>query len=124
MPAPVLPRVCPQCRQPAQAFAEPSASGQLPRCPKHGLAFVDVHDLASSENDPLLGATIVGRFTILSRLGRGSMGAVYRARQEAVGRDVALKIVRPDRAYDPETKARFEREAQVQEMVRRMGGPE
>lgn len=113
MPAPVLPRVCPQCRQPAQSFAEPSASGQLPRCPKHGLAFVDVHDLAASENDPLLGATIVGRFTILSRLGRGSMGAVYRARQEAVGRDVALKIVRPDRAYDPETKARFEREARA-----------
>src|SRR5690606_21365238 len=32
---------------------------------------------------------------------------------EAVGRDVALKIVRRDRAYDPETKARFEREARA-----------
>lgn len=112
-PAPLMPRVCPLCRQPPHAFVEPSSSGALPKCPKHGLAFVDVHDLASSENDPLLGATIVGRFTILARLGRGSMGAVYRARQEAVGRDVALKIVRPDRAYDPETKARFEREARA-----------
>jgi serine/threonine-protein kinase len=41
------------------------------------------------------------------------MGSVYRARQEAVGRDVALKIVRRDRAYDRETKARFEREARA-----------
>ena len=41
------------------------------------------------------------------------MGSVYRAHQRAVGRDVALKIVRRDRAYDPETKARFEREARA-----------
>ena len=61
----------------------------------------------------MLGATFAGRFTILARLGRGSMGSVYRARQEAVGRDVAIKIVRPDRAYDPDTKARFEREARA-----------
>lgn len=83
------------------------------KCPAHGLAFIDVHELSEADHDPLLGATIVGRFTILGRLGRGSMGAVYRARQEAVGRDVALKIVRPDRAYDPATKARFEREARA-----------
>jgi serine/threonine-protein kinase len=41
------------------------------------------------------------------------MGAVYRARQEAVGRDVALKIVKAERAYDPETRVRFEREARA-----------
>ena len=64
-------------------------------------------------SDPLLGTTIAGRFTILGRLGRGSMGAVYRARQQAVGRDVALKLVRQDRAHDPETKGRFEREARA-----------
>ena len=81
----------------------------LPRCPEHGLPFVDLRD----GSDPLLGTTIAGRFTILGRLGRGSMGAVYRARQEAVGRDVALKLVRQDRAHDPETKGRFEREARA-----------
>jgi serine/threonine protein kinase len=110
-----LDTVCPRCRQSAAvAFRDlPPPSGTIRKCPEHGLAFVDRHELALGEADPLLGATIAGRFTILGRLGRGSMGSVYRAHQQAVGRDVALKIVRRDRAYDPETKARFEREARA-----------
>ncbi len=107
-------RVCPSCRQSIAAFPDlPPASGTVAKCPEHGLAFVGRHELAASEGDPLLCTTVASRFTILARLGRGSMGAVYRARQEAVRRDVALKIVRRDRAYDPETKARFEREARA-----------
>src|SRR5450432_1032970 len=103
-------RVCPRCRRSSVAFPGLVTSGlELPRCPEHGLPFVDMSD----GPDPLLGTTIAGRFTILGRLGRGSMGAVYRARQEAVGRDVALKLVRRDRAHDPETKGRFEREARA-----------
>lgn len=61
----------------------------------------------------MLGRTFAGRFVVLSKLGAGAMGAVYRARQETVGRDVALKIVRPDKVYDPDTRARFEREARA-----------
>jgi len=74
--------------------------------------------LAESGHDPLLGTTLAGRFTILSRIGSGSMGSVYRARQAAVGRDVALKIVRRDRAYDSETKTRFEREARAVSLLK------
>lgn len=107
-------RVCPSCRQPVAAFHDmPPPSGTVAKCPEHGLAFVDRHELAVSDGDPLLGRTVAGRFTILGRIGRGSMGSVYRARQEAMRRDVALKIVRRDRAYDPETKGRFEREARA-----------
>jgi len=103
-------RACPRCRKPQSAFPGlVTSSGALPRCPDHSLPFVDLRD----GSDPLLGTTIAGRFTILGRLGRGSMGAVYRARQEAMGRDVALKLVRQDRAHDPETKGRFEREARA-----------
>jgi serine/threonine-protein kinase len=79
---------------------------------------VEARALVESGNDPLLGVTLAGRFTVLSRIGGGSMGSVYRARQAAVGRDVALKIVRRDRAYDPETKARFEREARAVSLLR------
>ncbi len=105
--------LCPRCREPSTAFGALPVSGMLPKCPVHGLAFVEPRELAQSDGDSLLGATIASRFTVLGRLGKGSMGAVYRARQEAVGRRVALKIVRRDRAYDPETKARFERVARA-----------
>src|SRR5687768_14886855 len=104
--------ICPRCRRGHEAFpgyAQPP--GTLPRCPDHRLALIALRDLASG--DPLLGQTIAGRFTIIGRLGKGSMGSVYRARQEPTGRAVALKIVRRERAHDPETKARFEREARA-----------
>src|SRR5262245_13897338 len=52
----------------------------------------------------------VGRYRILAQLGQGSSGTVYRARQDATGRDVALKLLRAD-AMTPETLARFQREA-------------
>ena len=106
-------KVCPRCRRPLEQERSADHSARLARCPEHGVAFVGAHDLAESDYDPLLGVTLAGRFTVLARLGKGSMGAVYRARQEPIGRDVALKIVRRDRAYDAETKARFEREARA-----------
>src|SRR6187397_1321203 len=75
--------VCPRCRQTLAAFgALPPPSGAVVRCPEHGLALVDRHELAQSDGDPLLGTTIAGRFAILWRLGRDSMGSVYRARQQ------------------------------------------
>ena len=124
MPAPVhdatlpplsssLARICPRCRTPA-----PAGSGWEAKCAEHSLAFVDARALAESGQDPLLGTTLAGRFTVLARIGSGSMGSVYRARQAAVGRDVALKIVRRDRAYEPETKARFEREARAVSLLK------
>ncbi len=67
--------------------------------------------LETARDDPWLGATVGKRFTVMAPLGVGSMGSIYRARQEAVGRDVALKIVR--RPYDSEARVRFEREAQA-----------
>jgi serine/threonine-protein kinase len=69
--------------------------------------------LASADGDPFLGLTIAGRFVVVGRLGAGSMGTVYRARQETVGRDVAVKILRTDRAFDAMAKARFGREARA-----------
>lgn len=61
----------------------------------------------------MLGRSLDGRFTIVARLGAGSMGTVYRARQHAVGREVAVKILRSDRALDQAAKGRFLREARA-----------
>ncbi len=53
------------------------------------------------------------RFTLLSELGRGGMGVVWRARDEESGSIVALKLMREAYAEDPEYLARFERELEL-----------
>ena len=60
----------------------------------------------------LSGGTRLGPYEILSALGAGGMGEVYRARDTKLNRDVALKIL-PDFASDPDRLTRFTREAQT-----------
>src|SRR5216683_4209448 len=62
---------------------------------------------------PLCAGTRLGPYEIVSALGAGGMGEVYRAHDTKLGRDVALKILPDTFASDPERLARFQREAQV-----------
>jgi eukaryotic-like serine/threonine-protein kinase len=55
----------------------------------------------------------LGPYEIISAIGAGGMGEVYRARDSRLQRDIALKILPDVFATDPERLARFEREAQV-----------
>src|ERR1041384_8266297 len=55
----------------------------------------------------------LGPYEIIAPLGAGGMGEVYRARDTRLGRDVAIKIVSDALAAEPESLARFEREAQL-----------
>ena len=55
----------------------------------------------------------LGSYEILSALGAGGMGEVYKARDTKLGRDVAIKILPELFVADPERVARFEREAQL-----------
>jgi len=57
--------------------------------------------------------TRLGPYEVLSPLGAGGMGEVYRARDSKLRRDVALKILPAAFATDPERRARFAREAQL-----------
>jgi len=57
-----------------------------------------------------IGASL-GCYLITARIGAGGMGEVYRARDTRLGRDVAIKVLREALASDPESLARFTREA-------------
>jgi serine/threonine protein kinase len=66
--------------------------------------------------EPLVG-TQVGPYTTTALLGRGGMGEVYRARDEALGRDVAVKVLPPGYSRDRDRLRRFEREARTLAML-------
>ena len=55
--------------------------------------------------------TTVGHHRVVRALGRGGMGEVYAAEDAKLHRQVALKILPPDMAADPERLQRFQREA-------------
>jgi serine/threonine protein kinase len=62
---------------------------------------------------PLTPSTRLGPYEVVSSIGAGGMGEVYRARDTKLGRDVAIKVLPDAFAHDTERMARFEREAQV-----------
>ena len=62
---------------------------------------------------PIPSGTHVGPYEILSAIGAGGMGEVYRARDPKLGRDVAIKALPEAFASDVERMARFQREAKV-----------
>jgi hypothetical protein len=62
--------------------------------------------------ETLIGRTL-GHYRILNKIGAGGMGEVYRARDERLGRDVAIKVLPEEVSKDPDRARRFEREARA-----------
>jgi tetratricopeptide (TPR) repeat protein/predicted Ser/Thr protein kinase len=58
----------------------------------------------------LPGTRLGGRYEILQTIGEGGMGAVYKAEDRELGRTVALKVIRPELASDPDILQRFKQE--------------
>src|SRR5262249_41410815 len=54
---------------------------------------------------------VLGHYRVVEKIGAGGMGEVYRASDQRLGRDVALKILKPSLADDQDRLRRFEQEA-------------
>src|SRR5687768_14799559 len=62
--------------------------------------------------DPRVGTRLAARYHVEARIERGGMATVYRARDEILGRDVAVKVMHASLADDPAFAERFRWEAQ------------
>ena len=62
---------------------------------------------------PLSAGQRLSHYLLVEKIGEGGMGVVYRGRDVRLDRDVAIKVLRPEMASDPERLTRFEREAKA-----------
>jgi eukaryotic-like serine/threonine-protein kinase len=69
-------------------------------------------DVAAAR-EALAPGTRLGPYDVVSRIGAGGMGEVYKARDTRLGRTVAIKVLPPELSADPDRRARFTREAKI-----------
>ena len=62
---------------------------------------------------PEIGSVLGGRYRLIELLGQGGMATIFRATDSQLGRDVAVKVLRPEYGRDPDFVARFRMEAQA-----------
>jgi eukaryotic-like serine/threonine-protein kinase len=101
-------KLCSQCSSPLDT------QGNCPRCLlKVAASFRDAPSALDESLHPDQIRASFPQLEILRLVGRGGMGTIYHARQTALDRDVALKIIDPKISKEREFLERFEREAKA-----------
>ncbi len=103
-----------------------SAKSALKSCPECFTEFEDSVDVCPTDatklqtvsKDPLVGTMLDDRYLIEGVIGRGGMGVVYRARQQNMDKDMAIKMLYSHKVSEPEAIKRFHREAKTVTAVR------
>ncbi|MEQ9081005.1 MAG: serine/threonine-protein kinase [Sandaracinaceae bacterium] len=101
-------KICPSCKT-------EFAGGEV-FCPNDGARLVtasqwDGPTKIGDGEDPMIGTILSERYKILKQIGEGGMGLVYEAEHVAIGKRVALKVLRDDFSGRPEVVERFKQEA-------------
>jgi predicted Ser/Thr protein kinase len=89
---------------PPGTFVRPSPSPRSPSPPG------TIANPQGSAGQARIGDLLCGRYELLQLLGEGGMGAVYKARDVELEREVALKVIKPEMADHPEILQRFKQE--------------
>ncbi len=82
-------------------------TGVVNVCPHDGTVLIPL------AQDPLIGSRLAERYHIISLIGQGGMGNVYKARHELMERDVAIKMLKADLISDSQSVKRFQQEARA-----------
>lgn len=96
-------RICPHCERRSDHRT----------CPSDDFSTVRLDVVRTPDDGERIGEVIAGRYRLEAFLERGGFGAIYRARQLGLGRDVAIKLMHPNNAERLEDIARFQQEARV-----------
>ncbi|MDD5307798.1 MAG: serine/threonine-protein kinase [Deltaproteobacteria bacterium] len=96
---------CPRCRT--------SYEGNVTFCGVCGTRLPGACPAIAPPADPLVGLVIDGRYRIIDLVGRGGMGAVYRAEHVKMGKIMAVKLLHGELSQDQDLVRRFRREAET-----------
>lgn len=92
-------KVCLECHR--------QFTGIVKACPHDGSSLVDIIQ------DPLIGTVLAGKYEIMSVVGTGGMGVVYKGRQHLMDRIVAIKMLRAQHVSDSMSVKRFQQEGKA-----------